>query len=123
MQLSGGHVDFCQQGPLEAGEGEMQLSPFENGLVQEKVRLPIVSPFVGANGFALSAGPNGNISVALPREDTPYTLRLSVHVFPHVLVRGEGGGLSEMLHRSPRVQDFVIYLGWRVGCRFRSSHV
>ena len=32
MQLGGGHVDFCQQCPLEASEGETQLSLFEDSL-------------------------------------------------------------------------------------------
>jgi len=88
MQLGGGHVDFCQQCPLEARKGETQLSPFEDGLVHEKLGLSIVIPFVRAHGFSLGTGSNGNFSVALPREDTLYTVRLSVHVFPHVLARG-----------------------------------
>ena len=123
MQLGEGHVDFCQQCPLEASKGETQLSLFEDGLVQEKVGLSLVSPFVGAHGFSFSATSNGNMSVALPLEDTPYTVRLSVPVFLHILARGEGGGLSEKLRGSPRVQGFVIYWGWRDGCCFRSSHV
>jgi len=78
---------------------------------RKKVGLSIVSPFVEAHRFSLSARSNGNMSVALPPEDTPYTVRLSVPVFPHILARGEGGGLSEKLRGSPRVQGFVIYLG------------
>ena len=123
MQLGGGHVDFCQQCPLEASEGKTQLSPFEDGLLQEKVGLSIVGLFVGAHGFSLSAGSNENVSVALMPEDAPCTARLSVLVFPHILARGEGRGLGEKLRKGPGVQGFVIYMGWRVGCRFRSSHI
>ena len=80
-------------------------------MVQEKVGLSIVSPFVGAHGFSLSAGSNRNISVTLTPEDTPYTVRLFVPVFPHILPRGEGRGLDEKLRRGPGVQGFVIYVG------------
>jgi len=31
MQLGGGHVDLCQQCPLEAGEWEAKFDPFKNG--------------------------------------------------------------------------------------------
>ena len=123
MQLGGGHVDFCQQCPFEVGQRKTQLNPFKDSLVLEKVGLSVVGPFVGAHRFALSAGPNGDVSVAPTPKDTPYTVRFNVPVFPHILARGEGRGLNKKLRRGPGVQGFVIYLGWRVGCRFRSSHV
>ena len=103
--------------------GRRSLVRLKSVWYRKKVGLSIVSPFVGAHRFSFSVGLNENISVALTPEDTSYTVRLFAPVFPHILARGEGRGLSEKLCRGPGVQGFVIYLGWRVGCRFRSSHV
>ena len=58
MQLGRGHVNFCQQRLLKAGEGEAQLYTFEDSLVEEEEGLPLVSPVINTYGFALSTGSN-----------------------------------------------------------------
>ena len=58
MRLGGGHTDLCQQRPLEASEGETQLDPFEDGLVEEEEGLSFVSLVVGAYWFSHSTGAN-----------------------------------------------------------------
>ena len=56
MQLGGSHVDFYQQRPLEAGEGETQLNPLKDSLVEEEEGFSLVNPIIGTHGFALSIG-------------------------------------------------------------------
>jgi len=46
MQLGRGHIDLSQQVPFEVSERETQLNLFEDGLVEEKVWLSVVGPFV-----------------------------------------------------------------------------
>jgi len=84
MQLGGGHVDFCQQRPLEASEGETQLIPLEDGLVEEEEGLSFVSSFVGAHRFALDTWSNENVSITFVPKDTPYTVRLAFPMIRHV---------------------------------------
>jgi len=56
MQQGGGHVDFCQQCPLEADEGEAQLNPFEDGLIEEKKGSPSLARSSAHTGSPLAQG-------------------------------------------------------------------
>jgi len=85
MQLGGGHVNLHQQCPLEAREWEVKLNPFKNGGVEEEERLSFVGAIVRAYGYALCAGTNRDIGVALSPKHSSLAVRLVVLVLPHIL--------------------------------------
>ena len=109
MQLGRGHVNLCQEGPLEACEWQVELNPFENGGVEEEEGLSVVDMIVSTYEFALCTGTNRDKCVALSPKDTPYAVRLFVLMLPYILV----GGLGEEFNGG-----FVIYVGRRVGSVF-----
>jgi len=123
MQLGRGHVDLFQQRPFEADEGETQLDPFKDSVIEEEEGLSFIGPVIGAHWFALSTGSNRDIGIAFSPKDAPFTVGLPFLMFPHVLARVEGRGFNEKLSRDSGVQGSVIYIGWRVEGGFRSSHL
>jgi len=92
-------------------------------LIKEEEGLSFIGPVIGAHCFALSTGLNQDISITFSPKDAPFTVGLTFPVFPHILARIESRGFSEKLSRGPGVQGSVIYVGWRVGGGFCSSHL
>jgi len=66
---------------------------------------------------------DGYVSIALSPEHTKHMGNLILPMFHHILTGGESGGLSKEVLGGPKVEGSVIYLGRRVGCCFRSSHL
>jgi len=92
-------------------------------LVEEEEGLSFVDLVVNAYRFALSTWADRDIGIAFLPKDAPYTVKLVVPMFRHIHTGSECRGLGEKFGRGPRVQDSVIYVGWRVGSCFRLSHL
>jgi len=77
-------------------------------LVEEKESLPVVGAIIYANRFTLYTRAIGDVSVTLPPERSTLEVGFTVQVSPPVSKRGEGGGFSEEVVRSPGVQGPIV---------------
>jgi len=91
-------------------------------LIEEKEWFTIVGAIFHANRFALYTGTNRDVSTTLSPERSTLEIRFAVQVCPLVSERGEGGGFSEEVVRSPGVQGPIVDARRRVGGDFCSCH-
>jgi len=84
-------------------------------LIEEEERFSLVGTVVYAHGFALCAGANRDIGVALSPKRPTLELRLAIQVHPPVRDRCKGGGFSKEFIGCPRIHGLVVGVGWRVG--------